>query len=86
MIVVEVGILVFKGAHCRSSVVRFFLNCAIRIIVSLSAVLLAIFYVDLTHFEITTAVDDDAVARGPLTIVIVSDNNDFIQEDVSALD
>jgi len=72
MIVVKIGILVFKGTHRKSSVVRG-TNCAILRIVSLSFVALSIFHLSLTHSELTTPPDGDMIARHTHTVVPVSD-------------
>ena len=46
---------------------------------------LAIFHVALTHSELTTTVDPDEVARGVITIVIVSsDADEAMRVDVDA--
>ena len=84
MIVVKIGILVFKATHRRSSVVRV-KNSAIFYIGSLSVAHLAIFQVGFTHSEITIIADEYVVARGTTTIVPVSDFDVAINVDASAV-
>jgi len=83
VVVVEVGILVLKGAHFRNIVIRIS-NSAVLIIPSVFVLYPAILQKELTHSELTITPDAYEFARGIIIIVPVSDADVAIRVEVDA--